>query len=256
MLEILSKNDQKKIEGLGLTEEAISIIKNCECGIINYGYIHDLSKMRKWEIMEVIGNYLDNEGKYVPDWTDIKRIATFCKAFAIKEEELAQWYALGINEEGFSIAYALNEDIVLILEDKNDYPQLIMPEEESEGGLKMNEIRFRYILKSNYDVEIAGTVYIPEDVDARDDEFDIEYERAGNAPSWNLFINHYGVELKRTDKQDMEIEELKEIYCTDSEFLTIICEFAEEETNGIVDLGKAYLIIDDYDFDEYLREMN
>lgn len=118
----------------------------------------------------------------------------------------------------------------------------------------MNEVYFRYILKDNTDVEISGTVYIPENKDAEDYDFDILFDREGNSPSWNLFINHYGVEFKRTEKQDAEIEKLKELYCTDLKFLTIICEFAEKETNGIIDLGEAYLVIDDYDLDEYLRK--
>jgi len=118
----------------------------------------------------------------------------------------------------------------------------------------IEEVNFRYILKSNHEVEISGTVYIPEDRDADDSEFDIEFDRAGNTSTWNLYINHYGVGLRRTPEQDAEIEELKEIYCTDDMFLTRICEFAEEETNGVVELDKAFLIVNDFDFEGWLED--
>lgn len=119
----------------------------------------------------------------------------------------------------------------------------------------MQEVDFRYILKENHDVEISGTVHIPENKDAEDHEFEIEFDRAGNTPSQNLFINHYGVDIKgRTEEQDAEIEELKEAYCTDFMFLTRICDFAHEETNGVVELDKAYLVVDGFDFETWVGD--
>ena len=118
----------------------------------------------------------------------------------------------------------------------------------------MEEVEFRYILKSNHDVEISGTVHIPEDENAEDHEFEIEFDRAGTTPSWNLFINHYGVGVQRTAKEDAEIEELKEAYCTDFMFLTRICDFAHEETNGVVELDKAYLVVNGFDFETWVGD--
>lgn len=107
---------ETKCKKLGITDEVESIIANCECGEVNGAYIVELSKMRKFEIMEVIGNYLDSDESTV-EWWDIKRIATFCKAFEITEDRLAEFYALGISEGAEEIAYALvsNKDVVLVL---------------------------------------------------------------------------------------------------------------------------------------------
>lgn len=114
---ILDARTIRQCEKLGILSDVKSIIRNCECGENEKAYIHNLKKMRKWEIMEVIGNFLDDGSDDCPeDWEDIRMIKTFCKAWEIKESDLTKWYALGILEYGFSIAYAVNEDIVLILE--------------------------------------------------------------------------------------------------------------------------------------------
>ena len=115
-----------------------------------------------------------------------------------------------------------------------------------------NETRFRYILKSNHEVEISGTVHIPSDIGTDDSEFEIEFDRAGNTPSWNLFINHYGVDITgRTQEQDFEIEKLKELYCSDFLFLTRVCMF--QDASGMMDLGEAYLVVNDFDFESAVR---
>lgn len=119
----------------------------------------------------------------------------------------------------------------------------------------MDEVNFRYVLKRNHDVEISGTVHIPANEDADDEEFEIEFDRAGNTPVDSVFVNHYGVEITgRTAEQDAEIDELKEAFTTDYLFLTRICDFAYEETNGIVELEKAYLVVDDFDFETWVGD--
>lgn len=108
-------NFETKCERLGITQEVNSLIANCECGKITSAKIVELSKMRKWEVMEVIGNYLDPKCEFV-DWGDIKQLKTFCKKFEISEDEVSEYYAYGICEDGFEIAYAVNDDVVLVLE--------------------------------------------------------------------------------------------------------------------------------------------
>ena len=115
------------------------------------------------------------------------------------------------------------------------------------------EVTFRYILESNHDVEISGTVHIPEEEDAEDSEFEIEFNRAGDSPSWNLFVNHYGVDIRgRTDEQNAEIDELKEIFTSDFLFFTRICD--NKDTNCVIELGKAYLVIGGTDFETWVGD--
>lgn len=115
-MNILSKKDQSKAEKLGIASEVAEIILNCECGEINKARLIDLSKLRKWEIMEVIGNYIDPRGEVVENWHEIKRLATFCKAFNIAETEINEYYTLGICEGGYEIAYITeNPNIILVL---------------------------------------------------------------------------------------------------------------------------------------------
>ena len=83
----MNEKFKNECDELGITAEVISLIAECDCGNIGEARLEDLSKMRKWEIMEVIGNDLDPKGEYVEDWGDIKRIATFCKAFEIELED-------------------------------------------------------------------------------------------------------------------------------------------------------------------------
>ena len=116
---------ETKIEKLGIDENEVkSIIENCECGEINGAYFIDLTKMRKWEIMEVIGNDLDAdlyaEGEF---YSGNKRMSAFCKAYGIEESEIAEYYALGISNQGCDIAYELesNKDVLLVLTDDERY---------------------------------------------------------------------------------------------------------------------------------------
>lgn len=112
------------------------------------------------------------------------------------------------------------------------------------------DVDFRYILKSNYEVEISGTVTVPDNEDADDDEFEITFDKEGGFTTPNLYIQHYGVELTqryRTDKQDFEIDKLKELFTGDFLFLQRICD--NIEGNKIIDLGEAYLVINGTDFE-------
>lgn len=112
----------------------------------------------------------------------------------------------------------------------------------------MTYVDFRYILKSNFEVEISGTVEVPNDEDADDDDFEITFEKDDGFTTPNLFINHYGVEITgRTDEQDFEIDTLKQLFCEDFLFLTRISDNAE--TNKVIDLGEAYLVINGADFE-------
>jgi len=104
-----------QIQKLGIEQEVENIIANCECGETNTARIVELPKLRKWEIIEVIGNYLDDE-TIDCDWWDIKQLKTFCKVFDINPKNLSSYYAAAISEGGYEIAYAINEDIVLVLE--------------------------------------------------------------------------------------------------------------------------------------------
>ena len=110
---IMDAKTVKKCIELGILNDVQSIIKNCECGEITKAEIIDLQKVRKWEIIETIGNYLDNEDF---KWVGIKRIRTFCKLMGIHEREIADYYRLAINEDAYYIAYTINKDIILILE--------------------------------------------------------------------------------------------------------------------------------------------
>ena len=109
---------QTKCEKLGILEEVESIIENCECNEfgVDGARIVQLSKLRKWEVMEEIGNYLDSSLYGSEFCCEGKRMKTFCKAFGIKESEVASYYAEAISEWGYEIAYAINEDVILILE--------------------------------------------------------------------------------------------------------------------------------------------
>ena len=107
---------ETKCENLGITNEVKSIMENCECGEINGAYIVELSKLRKWEIQEMIGNFLDAHLYGADFCLEGKHMNTFCKTFGIEENEVASYYAFAICEGGCEIAYAINDDVILVLE--------------------------------------------------------------------------------------------------------------------------------------------
>lgn len=116
--------------------------------------------------------------------------------------------------------------------------------------MEYTDVDFRYILKSNFEVEISGVVSVPLCEDADDDDFEITFEKEDGFTTPNLYIQHNGVELTqryRTDKQDFEIDKLKELFTGDFMFLTRICD--NMETNRIIDLDEAYLVINGTDFE-------
>lgn len=102
---------ERKAEKLGILAECDSIVANCECGETKNAYIVEMSKLRRMDIMEVIGNYLDTD---LLDY-DVK-FKTFLKTYDLKESEVAEVYAKAISEMGYEIAYAVTGDAVLILE--------------------------------------------------------------------------------------------------------------------------------------------
>lgn len=115
---------ETKLERYEIDENEVkSIIENCECGEVNGAYFIDLTKEKKEFIMEVIGNYIDDDSGEFDGWTDIKRIATFCKLFDISEEEIPSYYVEGFNEDGCDIAYELesNKNVLLVLTDDERY---------------------------------------------------------------------------------------------------------------------------------------
>ena len=146
---------ETKLNKLGIDENEVkSIIMNCECGEINGAYLIDLTKIRKWEIFEVIGNYFNmqerDDREEEPEWTDIKRMDTFCKTFGITEDQITSFFVEGFNEGAGDIAYELesNPNVVLVLtDDERDYNSFIQyspsqqtEETEDEGSEYIIEI--------------------------------------------------------------------------------------------------------------------
>lgn len=107
-----NKKFYNQCKALGIVEEVIGIINNCECfdekEEIKYS-LHILSKTRKRNIKEVLGDYF---GIYDYEC----HMSTFCKKIGIKESEIGHYYALAICNDGYEIAYEINNDVVLILE--------------------------------------------------------------------------------------------------------------------------------------------
>lgn len=144
---------ETKIQKLGIDQEEVkSIIANCFCGEVNGAYFIDLTKEKKEFIMEVVGNYLDDDSEEFEGWTDIKRISTFCKVFGITEDEIPDYYRLGFNEGGCDIAYELesNPNVILVLTDDeryhNSFIQYSPSQEEIEQYTKeLEELEKEYI---------------------------------------------------------------------------------------------------------------
>lgn len=112
----------------------------------------------------------------------------------------------------------------------------------------MIDVDFRYILKSNFDVEISGTVSVPTEEDADDEDFQIDFQKEDGFTTPNIYIQHNGVDTTgRTEEQDFEIDTLKTLFTEDFLFLTMISDNAE--TNKIIDVGDAYLVINGTDFE-------
>lgn len=106
---------ETKCEKLGITDEVKAIMEHCELYEGNDARIVEISKLRVWEVQEMIGNYLDAE-KYGNEFClESKTMKTFCKSFGIIRELISYYYARAISEQGEEIGYAITEDIVLVL---------------------------------------------------------------------------------------------------------------------------------------------
>ena len=118
---------ETKIKRLGIQEEVEQILADCELynPQSDKVYLQELSKMRKWEIMEVIGNYINHEERYDHDceeeteWDFDMRFKTFLKTFELEEKDVPHFYKLGLEDSGYCLAYAINDDVILVIEDNN-----------------------------------------------------------------------------------------------------------------------------------------
>ena len=182
-------NFEKQIAKLGIENEVQSIVENCECGVINFAYIDDLSKMKKWEIQEMVGNYLDADLYGSEFCNENRRMKTFCKAFDIEESEISKYYAEAICEWGYSIAYAIDENIVLVLEEREEgnLPSHFKPmhtkddDEESEEEI----VEFKLVSKEDSRIYLNGTFDVASyDEDTCDGDW--EYEQNDGSFSSHL----------------------------------------------------------------------
>lgn len=206
---------ETKLTKLGIDENEVkSIIENCECGEINGAYFIDLTKEKKEFIMEVIGNYLDNGSEEFEDWTDIKRISTFCKLFKISEDRIAEFYVKGFNEGGDDIAYELvsNRDVILVLTDDERYTNSFIQyspsqqEETDEESLSVEE------LTAEYDAVIDELTRLDDETDVDEICTDAllmaEYETKKQSIEIKLDILSEKLEkAKEMEESEMEQEE-------------------------------------------------
>lgn len=182
-------NFEKQIAKLGIENEVQSIVENCDCGVINFAYIDDLSKMRKWEIQEMVGNYLDADLYGSEFCNENRRMKTFCKAFDIEESEISKYYAEAICEWGYSIAYAIDENIVLVLEEREEgnLPSHFKPmhtkddDEESERFVAKYNGGNKYILDTveQADLTMENAINLINDT-LKEDRFELKTLSTGN----------------------------------------------------------------------------
>ena len=178
---------ETKMAKLNIDENEVkSIIGACECGEVNGAYFLDLSKMRRWEIFETIGNYFNMEERndYVEetDWTDIKRMSTFCKTFGIEESEIPSYYVVGFNEGGCDIAYTLesNEDVILVLTDDERYTNSFIkysPSQQEAEEPASEPVR-----------PVEKIVNGKQVINA--DDYTFEIRMMGNQEMYGLYLNH------------------------------------------------------------------
>jgi len=115
---------ETKCAKLGITEIVQNILNEAE--LYNHETdeprIVELSKLRNWEIQEEIGNYfdwIDKDGNEVEVTNHFYcNLNTLCKTFGFSRDRLAEWYARAVAEWGYSLAYEINENIVLIIDEK------------------------------------------------------------------------------------------------------------------------------------------
>lgn len=131
---------ETKIKKYGIDENEVkNIIENCFCGEVNGAYLLDLSKMRKWEIMETIGNYLDT------DKLDFNvTFKTFLKTYEIEPDEVKDLFIEGFNEQAGDIAYTLEShgSIILVLTDDERHNNSFVQYAPSQTGAYETGKRF------------------------------------------------------------------------------------------------------------------
>ncbi len=243
---------ETKLNKLGIDENEVkSIIMNCECGEINGAYFIDLTKEKKEFIMEIVGNYLDDDSEEFEGWTDIKRISTFCKTFDISEDEIPNYYRLGFNEGGCDIAYTLesNKDVLLVLTDDERYTNsfistLSQTEETVDDDFEEIRVDFKIISNKNENIYCEGYVEIN---DEEAEDVDWYYYDAQGFATPHMFIEHTEVDGFKgaTPKQEMEIEQFKTDYLDDSLWIdTCILQSTEDENQTFI-RENCTLIIND-----------
>ena len=104
------------VNKLGIEDTVNSIVENCECGEVNGIRIERISQMRVQDLQEEIGNFLDADLYSDKFLLQGRYMSTFCKEYDINPKLLSSYYAASICEGGCEIAYAINEDIVLVIE--------------------------------------------------------------------------------------------------------------------------------------------
>lgn len=116
---------ETKIAKLGITEEVEKILNECELynPATDKVYLQELSKMKNWEIQEHIDNYfdcIDKDGNEVEHdnyfYCNLNRL---CETYGFSRNRLSEWYARAIAESGCCLAYEVNEDVVLVIEDES-----------------------------------------------------------------------------------------------------------------------------------------
>ena len=118
---------ETKIAKLGITEEVKKILNEAE--LYNpekdVTSILELSKLRNMDIYEVVGNYINHEERFdytceeETEWDFNMQMKNFMKTFEIENKnELAHLFVLGINEGGYAMAYAITDDIILVIDER------------------------------------------------------------------------------------------------------------------------------------------
>ena len=112
---------EKKCEKLGITQDVKQILEEAELYNPETDKLRivELTKMRNWEIQEEIVNFfngIDEDGNEVEINHFYCNLNNLCETFGFSRNRLSEWYARAIAEWGYSLAYAINEDIVLIID--------------------------------------------------------------------------------------------------------------------------------------------
>ena len=113
---------ETKCKKLGINEAVENILNEAELynPETDEPRIVELSKLRNWEIQEYIVNYfdgIDKDGNPVEIENYFRcNLNKLCETFGFSRNRLSEWYAKAIAEEGYSLAYMINEDVVLVID--------------------------------------------------------------------------------------------------------------------------------------------